>query len=112
MILPFLSGPPSIKKSPVTWMLISLYIICFVCFKVEEGKVQNFQKSLLNDKLFIRTQGKAYAQYLIRHEKKYDDFLLDMASVSLAGQLEQTFLLGSLAFRDWSFLKTKEEFFF
>ena len=111
MILPFLFGPPSFKKAPVTWIFISLYIICFVCFKVEEIKVQNFQKSLLNDKLFIRTQGKAYAQYLIRNERKYDDFLLDIASVSLGGQLEQTFLLGSLAFRDWPFLKTKEDFF-
>ena len=111
MILPVLSGIPSLSKAPITWTLILLYTICFVCFKVEEMKVQNLQKSLLDDKLFIRAQGKAYTQYLMRNESKYDSFLLDMALASSTGQLEKTSLLGSLAFRDWPFLKAKENFF-
>ena len=111
MILPVLSGPPSLSKAPITWTLILLYVLCFAFLKVEEMKMQNVQKSLLDDKLFIKAQGKAYAQYLIRNENKYDDFLLDMALASSAGQLEKTSLLGGLAFRDWSFLKTRENFF-
>ena len=110
MILPFLSGPPSFKKAPITWIFVLLYITCFTCFKVEEMKAQNFQKSLLNDTLFIKAQGKAYTQYLMNNEREYDNFLLDIALASSAGQLEQTSLLGKLAFQDWSFLKTRDLF--
>ena len=111
MILPFLSGPPSSKKAPITWAFVLLYIVCFTYFKTEEAKLQNFQKSLLNDKSFIKAQGKAYTQYLMNNnEEEYDNFLLDIASASSAGQLEQTSLLGKLAFQDWSFLKTKDLF--
>ena len=108
MILPFLSGPPSFNKAPITWILILLYITFFIYSKAEEMNIQNFQKSLLNDKLFIRAQGKAYTQHVINNEKKYDYFLLDIASASSAGQLEQTLLLGKLAFQDWPFLQTKD----
>ncbi len=110
MILPFLSGPPSFKKAPITWILVLLYVTCFTCFKIEETKVQSFQKSLLSDKSFIRAQGRAYTQHLINNEEEYDNFLLDMASASLSGQLEQTSLLGKLAFQDWSFLKARDLF--
>ena len=108
MILPFLSGPPSFKKAPITWVLILLYITFFIYSKTQETKIQSFQRSLLNDKLFIRAQGKAYTEYLMNNEEKYNNFLLDIASSSSSGQLKQTSLLGKLAFQDWSFLKMKD----
>ena len=111
MISPFLSGLPSLNKTPVTWILVFFYIMFFISFRVEQVKEGQLRNTLLEDDFFIKAQGRVYTQHLIRHETQYDDFLLDLASLALAGDLEKTLLLGNLAFQDWSFLKSDKDLF-
>lgn len=111
MIFPFLNGLPSLSKAPITWLLVFFYIILFISFRAEQTQESQLRNTLLDDEFFIKAQGRMYTQYLMRNEIQYDNFLLDLASLSLAGYPEKTLLLGNLAFQDWSFLKSDKDLF-
>ncbi len=107
MILPFLHGISSLRQAPLTWLFVFLYVVFFVCFRAGQVQESNARKHLLDDEFFIKAQGKIYTQHILHNEDQYSYFLSDLASLSAEGDMERNLLLGSLAFRDATFLETR-----
>lgn len=109
MIFPVLSGLLGWRKAPITWALAALNFAVFIYASSTGTVAQAGLEELMQEKYFVTSQGRIYAQYLSQKRRlEYPDYLVDLARQVNDGVLDRADMLGNLAFRDLAFLKGAE----
>lgn len=105
MIIPYLFGFASFRKAPMTWILCFINCLVFVATLQNQLTSQKKISKIMDDDVFMATQAHTFAQFIIKNSDDYSDLMRDLAKGTLAGSKKKTRFLGSLALRDFRFLK-------
>lgn len=109
MIFPVLHGLLSLRKAPVTWVLVMLNFLVLGYTSYAGHDAQQGLEDLMKGKFFLSSQGRIYAQYVVNQRRQdYPPFLRELASKVDSGEVVRAEMLGQLAFRDVSFIKNAD----
>jgi len=105
MIIPFIFGVSSFRMAPVTWLLCLLNCLFFVVTLNGSLNSQDQMSRLLDDEMFISTQAYAFAHFILDNDREYSEVMKELAKGTLAGSKKKAKFLGSLALRDYQFVR-------
>lgn len=112
MIFPFLRGLVAPALAPVTYFLLALNLLVFGATYEQFVRSDAKLDSLLEDDVFLETQGWAFADMIRAEPEHFNSTLVRMASQSLQGGSEMRRLLGSFAMRNNRFMSRALEYEF
>lgn len=105
MIFPFLSGIMGFARAPVTWLLFFMQIMVYTISAQPSIESQSKLEKAFSDPVYTEVQGRLFAKYVLENPNNFSKSIYKLSrQVIVEGSKSQAQVLGSLAWRDLSFI--------
>lgn len=99
MIVPWLLGIVSFKKSPFVWLIVFLNVFLFIFFYGYNKTIETGQEKLFQDSRFVKTQGRVFASHVLARPEKYSLFLTQLSGKAAQGSEVAQRVLASVSLK-------------
>jgi membrane associated rhomboid family serine protease len=112
VIFPFLRGLVALRRAPVTYALVAINLLVFIFTFNAFLRADHALDELLEDDVFVATQGSAFAVMIAREPGRFSKTLHALSASAIDGDSDSRRVLGSLALRNRVFMEQAADYEF